>query len=144
MTICARLAFMIYLSSDMHCKGVGGRAKQQMPKDPKSCEINFCSGQLITSLVLIYFDQTYPIPLLCSHKVKQKHQYNLKHSKAVVFKKGIKVLKKGFLCKKRKGGKLDAKWVGPYSITSVLGKGFYSLKSVENPTEIVSRVNGAP
>lgn len=50
------------------------------------------------------------------------------------------VLKKDFLRKKRKGGKLDAKWVGPYIIHSVLGKGFYSLQLVENPEITIKQV----
>ena len=39
---------------------------------------------------------------------------------------------KDFRRKKRKGGKLDVKWLGPYAITSLLGKGFYSLKHEGN------------
>ena len=40
-----------------------------------------------------------------------------------------KILKKDFRRKKRKGGKLDLMWVGPYLITKSLGKGFYQLQS---------------
>lgn len=69
--------------------------------------------------------------------------YDQKHSHGLNFKKGMEVLKKDFLRKKRKGGKLDAKWVGPYVIVAALGKGFYSLKSVKNPSEIIKRINGA-
>ena len=55
----------------------------------------------------------------------------------------MQVFKKDFLHKKRKGGKLDPRWLGPYIITQKLSKGFYSLQSVANPSDCVKRVNGA-
>ena len=55
----------------------------------------------------------------------------------------MQVLKKDFLRKKRKGGKLDPRWLGPCIITQKLSKGFYSLQSVANPSDCVKRVNGA-
>ena len=48
-------------------------------------------------------------------------------------------MKKDFTRKKRKGGKLDPKWVGPYCITSNLGRG---LKQLSKPFKAVSCVNG--
>ncbi|KAL5484255.1 hypothetical protein EMCRGX_G020717 [Ephydatia muelleri] len=51
---------------------------------------------------------------------KQKYQYDKKHSKGKVFEKGVEVLMKDFRQKKRKGGKLDEKWIGSYIITSKL------------------------
>ena len=44
--------------------------------------------------------------------------------------------------KKRKGGKLDYRWLGPYEIVKSLGKGLYSLKGVENPEKVIERVHG--
>ena len=38
------------------------------------------------------------------------------------------VLKKDFRQKRRRGGKMDYRWQGPFAITAVLGKGLYSLK----------------
>ena len=55
----------------------------------------------------------------------------------------MQVLKKDFLRKKRKGGKLDPRRLGPYIITQKLSKGFYSLQSVANPSDCVKQVNGA-
>ena len=52
------------------------------------------------------------------------------------------MLVKDFNRKKRKGGKLDYKWKGPYTITQCLGRGLYSLKAVDKSHEI-GRVNGA-
>ena len=52
------------------------------------------------------------------------------------------MLVKDFNRKKRKGGKLDYKWKGPYIITKSLGRGLYSLQAEDNSHEI-SRVNGA-
>ena len=53
------------------------------------------------------------------------------------------MLKKDFVQKKRRGGKLDPKWVGPYIITAKHSKGFCSLRSIENPVKIIKRVSGA-
>jgi len=75
-------------------------------------------------------------------QAKQKEQYDKKHTSGPGLKKGTTVLKKDFLRKKRKGGKLDFKWLGPYTITATLGKGFYSLQSITNSTDIIKRVSG--
>ncbi len=50
-------------------------------------------------------------------------------------------MKKDFRRKKRKGGKLDPKWLGPYTIVDDLGRGFYSLSDGEKI--VVPRVNGS-
>ena len=50
------------------------------------------------------------------------------------------MVKKDFVRKKRRGGKLDPKWVGPYIITAKLSKGFYSLQSVANSSDCIKRV----
>ena len=70
---------------------------------------------------------------------RQKKQYDRKHSNPDVFRVGSLVLKKDFTHKKCAGGKLDHKWLGPYRNSGVLGGGLYRL---ENPTKVVSRVNG--
>ena len=44
--------------------------------------------------------------------------------------------------KKRRGGKLDPQWLGPYLVVNDLGKGFYSLRSMKDNSK-VERVNGA-
>ena len=43
--------------------------------------------------------------------------------------------------RKRKGGKIDHKWFGPYLITRVLGNGLYTLEDVKT-NQLVERVNG--
>ena len=73
---------------------------------------------------------------------KQKKAYDKKLSCPEVFQVGAFVMKKDFTRKKRKGGKLDPKWVGPYCITSNLGRGLYQLKQLSKPFKTVSRVNG--
>ena len=61
-----------------------------------------------------------------------------------IFISGALVLKKDFRRKKRKGGKLDDRWLGPYMISKDLGKGFYSLSDEKEVTvNIVERINGA-
>jgi len=49
---------------------------------------------------------------------KQKENYDKKHGAASCFHVGSLVLKKDFTRKKRKGGKLDYRWTGPYTITA--------------------------
>ena len=62
---------------------------------------------------------------------KQKMYYDRKHGvPGSLFAVGSLVLKKDFTQKKRKGGKLDRRWVGPYQITSLLGKGLYKIQKL--------------
>ena len=72
----------------------------------------------------------------------QKKHYDRKHSLPSSFKIGDKVLKRDFLRKKRKGGKLDPKWTGPFMIVQNLGKGFFKLESSAN-NRIIERINGS-
>ena len=53
---------------------------------------------------------------------KNKELYDRKHANPKVYQVGSKVLKKDFARKKRKGGKMDAKFVGPFIITKNLVK----------------------
>ena len=59
-----------------------------------------------------------------------------------IYQVGALVLKKDFRRKKRKGGKLDDRWLGPYTVAKDLGKGFYSLGDGKNLADI-KRINGA-
>lgn len=74
---------------------------------------------------------------------KQKHYYDLKHAKPCIYDVGAKVLLKDFTRKKRKGGKLDKKWMGPFQIRKSLGKGLFMISAVNNPEVSVKRVNGS-
>ena len=67
--------------------------------------------------------------------------YDQRHSDPFVFRIGGLVMKEYFKRKKRRGGKLDPKWVGPYTIEGNLGRGLYHLQEVCNPTKFLSRVN---
>lgn len=74
---------------------------------------------------------------------KQKEQYDRKHNTGQLkFSVGTLVLKKDFLKKKRKGGCMDPKWLGPYKIIKDLGKGFFSLQCIETE-DVVKSVHGA-
>ena len=73
---------------------------------------------------------------------KQKHYYDLKHAKSDVYKIGAKVLLKDLLRKKRKGGKLDSKWLGPFKIRKNLGKGLYYISDDRNIKAALKRVHG--
>ena len=73
---------------------------------------------------------------------RQKEQYDRKHAHPDIFTVGAIVLKRDFTRKKRARGKLDSKWTGPYRIIKSLGRGLYSLESVEDSKNTVTRVNG--
>ena len=66
---------------------------------------------------------------------KQKELYDRKHAKPELFAKGQLVLKKDFTRKKRKGGKLDSKFLGPYVIVKALKKGTYILAKPDNRSQ---------
>ena len=38
---------------------------------------------------------------------------------------------------------MDAKWLDPFLLSSELGRGFYSLASLDGKTIVVKRINGA-
>lgn len=59
---------------------------------------------------------------------KQKAYYDRKHGAGASYQVGALVKLKDFNRKKRKGGCLDFRWKGPYTITASLGKGLYRLK----------------
>ena len=56
---------------------------------------------------------------------------------------GMEVLQKDFRRCKRKGGKMDPKWLSPSLITHALGKGFYSLVTLDQKKIVTKRINGA-
>lgn len=72
---------------------------------------------------------------------KQKKQYDKKHAAPSAFRVGVRVLRKDFTRKKRRGGKMDPKWLGPYLIEKDLGRGRYKLRSVKDTSDTV-KVNG--
>lgn len=55
---------------------------------------------------------------------------------------GAEVLIKDYERKKRKGGKLDYRWLGPYKIEKSLGKGLYMLKEAKEAGRVIDRVHG--
>ena len=60
---------------------------------------------------------------------KQKRDYDKKHAKPSLFQVGALVLAKDHTRKKRKGGKLDSRWLGPFRIEQVLPRGIYLISS---------------
>ena len=55
---------------------------------------------------------------------KQKAYYDRKHANSMIhYKIGREVLVKDLLRRKRKEGKMDYRWLGPYTIIKNLGKG---------------------
>ena len=68
---------------------------------------------------------------ICAAQKKQKIDFDKKHAKPHLFKQGQQVLKKDFMRKKRRGGKLDTRYLGPYIISKVLGRGTYELTSAD-------------
>ena len=73
---------------------------------------------------------------------KQKDYYDRKRANPLCYKSGALVLVKDFTQKKRKGGKLDAKWVGLYVINKKCTRGVYSV-SLHNDSSKTKRVTGA-
>ena len=65
--------------------------------------------------------------ILKAQKKQKEQQYDKKHAKPDLFKKGQLVLKKDSHRKKRKGGKLDKRFLGPYIIHKKLGWGGHEL-----------------
>ena len=59
---------------------------------------------------------------------KQKEYYDMKFGATSCFSTGSEIFMKDFTRKKRQGGKLDFRWLGPYTITAALGKGLFQLK----------------
>ena len=55
----------------------------------------------------------------------------------------MEVLHKDFRRRKHKGGKMDPKWLSPSLITHDLGKGFYSLVTLDQEKIVTKRINGA-
>ena len=73
---------------------------------------------------------------------KQKIAYDKKHAKPELFAAGQLVLKKDFRRRKRKGGKLDFRYVGPFEIKRKLGNGVFELANCNGGDERI-RVTGA-
>ena len=61
----------------------------------------------------------------------QKKHYDLRHA-VPAFKKGDLVLRKNMANSHRMGGKLDARWIGPYTIHEVNEKELYRLKCTKS------------
>ena len=70
----------------------------------------------------------------------QKRNYSRKRGKGSHFGIGDKVLKKDFSRKKRAGGALDPKWLGPYEVMKDIGKGLFLVKRCNDGK--VDRVHG--
>jgi hypothetical protein len=60
---------------------------------------------------------------------KQKRDYDKRLANPQLFQEGALVLTKDHMQKKRKGGKLDARWLGPFTIVKVLPCGLYQITS---------------
>ncbi len=60
---------------------------------------------------------------------KQKHYYDIKRANPKMFNVDQLVLLKVFYWKKRKGGKLDSKYVGSFKIIRARGKGVYYIEN---------------
>ena len=74
-------------------------------------------------------------------QAKQKEAYDKKHAKPDHFLKGQLVLKKDFTRKKRRGGKLDVRYLGPYIIQRQLQRGTYELVTEDGKSTV--RATGA-
>ena len=66
--------------------------------------------------------------IIIAAQEKQKQYFDTKHANPHLFTVGQQVLLKDFCRKKRKGGKLAMRYIGPYKITSATKKGIYFLQ----------------
>lgn len=69
----------------------------------------------------------------------QKKNYDRRHA-APTFSIGDEVLKQNLKNKHRMGGKLDAKWLGPYVISGVTDYGNYELRCSKSGKLLKQRV----
>ncbi|CAB4009128.1 retrotransposable element [Paramuricea clavata] len=75
---------------------------------------------------------------------KQKKLYDAKHGASKQeFKQGSLVLLRNSRNDSRKGGKLDAKWLGPYEVVDCLGKNVFKIKNCSTGIENKKKVNAA-
>ena len=72
---------------------------------------------------------------------KQKAYYDRKHGAGACYQVGALVKMKDFNRKKRRGGCLDFRWKGPYTIVASLGKGLYRLKELNGEKVICICIN---
>lgn len=82
--------------------------------------------------------------ILAAQKKQKKHYDRVHGVNSNVFAVGAKVLKKDFRRKKRRGGKLDYRWEGPFFITASLGKGLFKLKDCSSERVSILVINIAP
>ena len=73
---------------------------------------------------------------------KQKAHYDKKRAKPLCYKVGAIVLVQDFKRKKRKGGKLDPRWIGPFVIQKKLTRGVYVV-ALHKDISKTRRVTGA-
>ena len=76
-------------------------------------------------------------------QAKQKYIYDRKHANPKAFTIGKKVLVKDFLRKKKAGGKLTARFIGPYKILKKTGRCTYSVRKVSDPNGVIKKVNAS-
>ena len=75
-------------------------------------------------------------------QARQKEAYDKKRHNPETFKVGALVLRKDMKRKKQAGGKLDFKWLGPYTIVKSMGRGLYQIQDVSDHTKQKLKVHG--
>ena len=74
---------------------------------------------------------------------RQKEAFDKKHANPERYRVGQLVLKKDHTRKKRKGGKLETRFLGPYTICRVLTRGVYMLRDpAGNPGHTIQATGG--
>ncbi|XP_065899898.1 uncharacterized protein [Dysidea avara] len=115
-------------------------------KDPDVLLTDFCKAEDPSLLNELHHAKQATLNAAKANILKaqqrQKEQYDKRNYKPGAYAVGAKMLIRDNKRKKRKGGKLDYRWLGPYEIVKSLGKGLYSLKGVENPEKVIERVHG--
>ena len=76
----------------------------------------------------------------CSTK-EAKKAYDKKHANPELFETNQLVLKKDIKRKRRRGGKLEQRYIGPFVVSAVVSRGVYRLTSQDG--KIVVKATGA-
>ena len=67
---------------------------------------------------------------------KQKKAYDKKHANPELFETNQLVLKKDIRRKRRRGGKLEQRYIGPFVVSGVVSRGVYRLTSQDGKTVV--------
>ena len=99
------------------------------------------TGEALQPLLLEEYDRRQAKVNIDEAQRKDKLYYDRKHSGPKEFSPDTLVLLKNSQRKSKKGDKMKSRWLGPYLIHEVLGKGVYRLSNPETGVVLKTAVN---